>query len=92
MATQFYSFDECTNRKPVLSILDKLKHDHKIFYDFIEKNIMRINIANMTKKELTQLKTLFDDNDVIEDKDYEGEDFISEFDDDEQEVNLDEEF
>ena len=83
MATQFYSFDECTIRKPVISALDKLKHDGKIFYDFVEKNIMRINIANMTKKEIANLKTLFDDNDIIEDKDCEYEDLINDYDDEE---------
>lgn len=70
---KFYSLDECSNQDKVIMKLDLLADDRKIDYEFVETDLVKIKDISLSVKEIKELNSFFQNNDVIEDKDYEDE-------------------
>jgi hypothetical protein len=60
----YYSLDESSNKKEIISILKDLKKEGKIDYE-LEVDIFKIEDIDLDDDELSELLDLFDDNDVF---------------------------
>lgn len=94
MIGKYYSLDECSDVQIILEKLDSLVDDGKIYYSFMESDVIKIKDGGLTPKESKDLLSFFEKNDLIEYIDYEDiyEDFDEEeedFDDYEEEEDYD---
>jgi hypothetical protein len=60
----YYSLDETTNRKEVISVLKSLKKEGRILYE-LESDIFKIEDIDLDEDELSELLDLFEENDVF---------------------------
>lgn len=83
MLSKYYSLDECYSKDQVLDYLDDLQNEELIYFEIIDKDIVKIKDIGLSEKQIKELTTFLDDNDVIdypdfeddEDDDYEDDDF-----------------
>ena len=66
---KFYSLDECSNRDLVLEKLRVLEDDRKIEFDVIS-DIIKIKDIGLDINDSKNLYILFNEYNIIEDKDY----------------------
>jgi hypothetical protein len=91
MLNRYYSLDECSDRSVVIDRLDEMQNDGKIYFSIVESDIVKIVDGGLTVKEMKDLVSFFDVNDVIEYMDYEDlyededDDLDDEYEDDEYE-------
>ena len=88
MMGKYYSLDECSNVEVVMDKLEQLQEDGKIYFSNVEQDVIKIRDSGLSPKELKDLASLFEKNDIIEYLDY--EDIYSEDDDDFEEEEDDE--
>lgn len=69
----FYSLDECLNRKQVLNMLKSFKSEGKIDYS-LDGEIIKIKDLDLEEGEVTEICEMFDQNDVFPYLDKEDED------------------
>lgn len=69
----FYSLDECLNRKSVKKTLTSLQKDGKIEYS-IDGDVLKIKDIDLDETEITELIDLFDSSDIFPYPDYQEED------------------
>lgn len=69
----YYSLDECVNRKQVMSKLKSLEAEDKIEYS-LDQEILKIKDLYLEENEIMELCELFDKNDVFPYMDKEDED------------------
>ena len=74
----YYSLDECIDKKLVIGKLKSLRNDGKIDY-VIEHDIVNISDIDLEESDIEELTDLFDKNDIFpyldhDDEDSEGED------------------
>jgi hypothetical protein len=65
----YYSLDECNNRDYIIKMLDELKNDGKIDYNYVESDLIKIEDIDLSDKEIETLIDDFDTYDVIADLD-----------------------
>jgi hypothetical protein len=65
----YYSLDECNNRDYIIKMLDQLKDDGKIDYNYVESDLIKIEDIDLSDKEIETLIDDFDNYDVIADLD-----------------------
>jgi hypothetical protein len=83
MLSKYYSLDECYSKDQVLDYLDDLQNEELIYFEIIDKDIVKIKDVGLSEKQIKELTTFLDDNDVIdypdfeddEDDDFEDDDF-----------------
>jgi hypothetical protein len=81
----YYSLDETTNRKEVISVLKSLKKEGRILYE-LESDIFKIEDIDLDEDELSELLDFFEENDVFPYLDREDdEDELDDYYDDEDE-------
>lgn len=91
MLNRYYSLDECSDRNVVIDRLDEMQNDGKIYFSIVESDVIKIVDGGLTVKEMKDLVSFFDVNDVIEYMDYENlyededDDLDDEYEDDEYE-------
>ena len=85
MLGKYYSLDECSDSQIILDKLDSLVEDGKIYYSFIESDVIKIKDGGLTPKETKDLLTFFEKNDLIEYLDY--EDIYEDFSEDDEEFD-----
>jgi hypothetical protein len=86
MLNKYYSLDECFEQDAVFDYLELLEENNKIEFEIIDNDIIKIKDTGLLLKETKNLIKFFEDNDVIEYKDFDDED-----DEDDEEVD-DEDF
>jgi len=86
MLNKYYSLDECFEQDAVFDYLEFLEENNKIEFEIIDNDIIKIKDTGLLLKETKNLIKFFEDNDVIEYKDFDDED-----DEDDEEVD-DEDF
>jgi hypothetical protein len=69
----YYSLDECVNRKQVMSKLRSLESEDKIEYS-LDQEILKIKDLYLEENEVIELCELFEKNDVFPYMDKEDED------------------
>ncbi len=69
----YYSLDECVNRKQVMNRLKSLQAEDKIEYS-LDQEILKIKDLELDENEISELCELFDQNDVFPYMDKEDED------------------
>lgn len=70
MIGKYYSLDECSNIEHVENKLNNLQDDGKIFWLSPEQDIIKIKDNGLSIKEMKDLISFFEKNDVIEYVDY----------------------
>jgi hypothetical protein len=75
----YYSLDECTDRKSVVKMLKNLKKEGKIDFN-LEGDVFKIVDIDLEEDEVTEITEKFDQNDVFpylerEDEDEDEDDF-----------------
>jgi hypothetical protein len=88
MLGKYYSLDECLDVQVILEKLDSLTDDGKIYYSFIESDVIKIKDGGLTPKETKDLITFFEKNDLIEYLDY--EDIYEDFDEEDEDNEFEE--
>jgi hypothetical protein len=79
----YYTLDECIDRKKVLSVLKELRSDGKIEFS-LDGEIFKLKDIDLGEDEVEDLEQLFDDNDVFpylerEDDEDENDDYYDDF-------------
>jgi len=69
----YYSLDECLNRKQVLNMLKSFKSEGKIEYS-LDQEIIQIKDLDLEEEEIAEICEMFDQNDVFPYLDKEDED------------------
>lgn len=80
----YYSLDECIDRKKVITALKKFKKEGKIDYS-IDGDDLNLEDLDLEESEVEYLLNLFDKNDVfqnIDREDDEDDDYYSDYDED----------
>ena len=90
MLGKYYSLDECSNVDVVMDKLDQLQEDGKIYFSNIEQDVIKIRDSGLSPRELKDLISFFEKNDIIEYMDY--EDLYTDDEDDEDEDIEDEDY
>lgn len=90
MIAKYYSLDECSDTVTVYEKLSRLQDDGKIYWSNPEQDVIRIRDSGLTPKDVKELISFFEKNDVLEYHDYEDmyeddEDDEDYFDEDEDE-------
>ena len=70
---KYYSLDECSNREKVISHLESLQEDSKIYFDTPESEIIKITDTGLSTKETKELINFLNENDIIDYPDYMNE-------------------
>lgn len=71
----YYSLDECVDRKKVIASLKKLVKEGKIEYDLDKTtDVFHIEDLDLEEEDIENLVELFDENDVFPYLDYEEDD------------------
>jgi hypothetical protein len=86
MLAKYYSLDECNKVDDVFNHLDSIQEDGKIVFESLEDDVFKIRDTGLSPKELKELVSYFEKNDVIEYLDYEdpySDDEDDDFEDDE---------
>ncbi len=81
----YYSLDECIDKKLVVNKLKSLRKDGKLDYT-IEHDIVNLNDIDLEESDIEELQELFDENDVFPYLDHEDdkeEDNEGDYDEDE---------
>lgn len=60
----YYSLDECSNKKEVIKVLKSFKNDGKIEYS-LDREILKIEDIDLDEYEVEDLLNLFDEYDVF---------------------------
>jgi len=74
----YYSIDECNNRKKIFEKLDELRDEGKIEYEMDGRDLFRIEDLDLEEDDIENLNKLFDSEDVfpyLENEDEEKDDF-----------------
>lgn len=71
MIAKYYSLDECSDSEIVYDRLNRLQDDGKIYWSNPEQDIIRIKDSGLTPKDVKELISFFEKNDVLEYHDYE---------------------
>ncbi len=69
----YYSLDECLNRKQVINMLKSYKSEGKIEYS-LDQEILKIKDLDLEEDEISEICEMFDQNDVFPYLDKEDED------------------
>jgi hypothetical protein len=78
----YYSMDECVDRKKVTDALKKLVNDGKVEYDLDKTtDVFHLEDLDLEEEDIRKLVDLFDRNDVFPYLDYDDEDEEDGFDD-----------
>lgn len=78
----YYSMDECVDRKKVTDALKKLVNDGKVEYDLDKTtDVFHLEDLDLEEEDIRKLVDLFDRNDVFPYLDYDDEDDEDGFDD-----------
>jgi hypothetical protein len=78
----WYSLDECVDRKKIISTLKKFVKEGKIDYNIDKaKDLLHIEDLDLEEEDIDLLVDLFDKNDVFPYLDYDDEDEDDRFDD-----------
>jgi len=78
----YYSLDECVDRKKITSTLKKFVKEGKIDYNIDKaKDLLHIEDLDLEEEDIDLLVDLFDKNDVFPYLDYDDEDEDDRFDD-----------
>lgn len=77
----YYSLDECLDRKTLKNKLTSIKNEGKIDY-CIESDILKLEDLYLDDNEIIELIKFFDDNDVYPYPDYEDNSYYMDYDDD----------
>ncbi len=78
----YYSMDECVDRKKVTDALKKLVKDGKVEYDLDKTtDVFHLEDLDLEEEDIRKLVDLFDRNDVFPYLDYDDEDDEDGFDD-----------
>jgi len=80
----YYTLDECKDRKKVFEKLDRLRDDGKIEYEMDGRDIFSIKDLDLEESDIDDVNDLFDSEDVfpyLENEDEEEEDGFDDFDD-----------
>ena len=78
----WYSLDECVDRKKITSTLKKFVKEGKIDYNIDKaKDLLHIEDLDLEEEDIDLLVDLFDKNDVFPYLDYDDEDEDNRFDD-----------
>ena len=70
MLGKYYSLDECSNVEVVMYKLEQLQEDGKIYFSDVEQDVIKIRDSGLSPKELKELVSFFEKNDIIEYLDY----------------------
>ena len=70
MLGKYYSLDECSNVEVVMDKLEHLQEDGKIYFSDVEQDVIKIRDSGLSPKELKELVSFFEKNDIIEYLDY----------------------
>ncbi len=78
----YYSIDECNNKKKVFERLDELKNDGKIEYEMDGRDLFKIEDLDLEEGDIENLNKLFDSEDVfpyLENEDDKDEDDFDDY-------------
>jgi len=70
----YYSLDECIDKKLVMNELKSLKADGKIEYSIDHGDILKLVDIDLEEMDIDNLSELFDENDIFPYLDHEDED------------------
>ena len=85
MLSKYYSLDECYQKDKVFDHLEDLQNEELIVFEIIDTDIVKIKDIGLGEKQIKELVSFLDDNDVIDYPDYE------EYDDDDEDLGFDDE-
>jgi hypothetical protein len=74
MLSKYYSLDECYIKDKVFDYLEDLQNEELIFFEIIDKEIIKIRDIGLSEKQTKELVTFLDDSDVIDYSDFEEDD------------------
>lgn len=69
----YYSLDECIDKKSIIKKLKSLEKDGKIEYE-LDRDVLHINDIDLEESDIEELNELFDKNDVFPYLDKEDDD------------------
>lgn len=81
MLSKYYSLDECYNKNSVFDYLEELQSEELIYFEMIDNDIVKIKDIGLSEKQIKEIVSFFDDNDVIDYPDFEEYDGEDDFDD-----------
>lgn len=76
----YYNLSESANAGEVIKELERLGSELKIDYSLKTNEVFGIVDIDLTEYEVFRLHKLFEENDVLPDYDYEGDDFYDDLD------------
>jgi hypothetical protein len=82
MLSKFYSLDECYNKDVVFDYLENLQNEEIIVFEILDNDVIKIKDIGLSDKQLKEIVNFFDNNDVIDYVDYDGDDDSDDDDDD----------
>jgi len=83
MLSKYYSLDECYQKNKVFDYLENLQNEELIVFEIIDADIVKIKDIGLGEKQIKELVSFLDDNDVIDYTDYE------EYGDDDEDLGFD---
>ena len=83
MLSKYYSLDECYQKNKVFDYLENLQNGELIVFEIIDTDIVKIKDIGLSEKQIKELVSFLDDNDVIDYTDYE------EYGDDDEDLGFD---
>ena len=73
MLSKFYSLDECYQKEKVYDHLEDLQKNEMILFEIVDTDLIKIKDIGLSEKDTKDLINFFDDMDVIDYSDFDGE-------------------
>jgi ATP phosphoribosyltransferase regulatory subunit HisZ len=74
MLSKFYSLDECYQKEKVYDHLEELQKNEMILFELVDTDLIKIKDIGLSEKDTKDLLNFFDDKDVIDYSDFDGDD------------------
>lgn len=74
MLSKFYSLDECYQKDKVYDHLEELQKNEMILFEIVDTDLIKIKDIGLSEKDTKDLLHFFDDKDVIDYSDFDGDD------------------
>jgi hypothetical protein len=71
MLSKYYSLDECYSKDKIFDYLEDLQNEELIVFEIIDSEIIKLKDIGLSEKQIKELTTFLDENDVIDYPDFE---------------------
>ena len=75
----YYSIDECKDRKKLFEKLDRLRDDGKIEYEMDGRDLFKIDDLDLEESDIEDLNEFFDNQDIFPYLEYDDEEDSDEY-------------